>query len=101
MIAETYREDVFETMFKFAQDAVFNDGGDGGGWIVCDNPLDMASKFEAWQQKNNDHWLDKRQDRDGLISFAHGQEYIVFLKDRSKAPYHPELGFVDTVLIEC
>ncbi len=101
MVAQTFRQDVFETMFRFVSDAVFNDGGDGGGWIVCDDPQDMASKFEAWQVKNNYQWLTRHMDQPEMVDFAHGQEYIVFLKDRTKVPIHPTMGFIDTVLVEC
>ena len=78
-------EDVELELFKVVKTYIFNVGGDGDGYIVSQRYIELANRFEEIE-KETDQWLIERRDRDGVISLGVGQEYILFVKDRSYLP---------------
>ena len=72
-------------LFKVVKQYIFNSGGDGDGYIVSQRYVELANRFEKIE-KETDQWLIERRDCNGVISLGAGQEYLLFVKDRSYMP---------------
>ena len=78
--------DQIHEMFDKVKHCVWEDGGDGDGWIVSENYTVYADIFEKYET-DGEKWFTEKYVVDGeSITFGNNQEAIIFVKDRSMVP---------------
>lgn len=94
-----YIEDIWASdVFKWFCEHVEDSGGDGCGWIVCENYKECAQWFSEWHEstkgvKNILSWF-KREEDNNSISYNFGEEFYVFTNEIPKGETYHDYVFV-------
>jgi len=85
-MAENYPSGILSALFDAIRWFTLSSGGDGEGWIISPHFRELALKFEEDEKNANQKWFTRKTISDYAISFAHGQECIIFADNRSRLP---------------
>lgn len=91
-------------VFVIVKEYVWEQGGDGWGYILSRHYKLIADEFQEWENSlpnespewGKTKWFTDRQDTDDATIFGNGQEAIIFMDEDAR----PEYSDITVVLPE-